>query len=52
MDLKNGKIVKELYGIEGNYNCIQKVIHPFYGECLISQDSSGAILFWKNKYFY
>ena len=52
IDLKSKKIIKELFGIEGNEKSIQKVDHPYYGECLISQDSSGTISFWNNKQFY
>ena len=37
VNLKSGKIIKDLFGHNKYILDIQKIIHPKYGECLISQ---------------
>ena len=37
LELKEGSIIKKLYGHEKEVVCIKKIIHPKYGKCLISQ---------------
>ena len=36
--MKNGLIVKSLIGHNNEVLTIKKIIHPKYGECLISQN--------------
>jgi hypothetical protein len=40
INIKYGMIVDEILGHNGNVICIQKIIHPKFGQCLISQGSS------------
>ena len=50
--LKNGNIIKKLKGHENKVCSIKKIIHPQYGECLISQGyKKDQIKIWiyKNK---
>jgi len=47
IDLKEGKCIKR---IEGHYNyvCrIEKINHPLYGICLLSNDYDGNLILWK-----
>ena len=37
INLKNGKIIKSLFGNNETIFTIKKIIHPKYGECIISQ---------------
>ena len=47
VELKTGKIIKELYNQEGSVKSLTQFIHPKYGQCLISQDQySGKIKLW------
>ena len=47
LELKNGLIVKTLNGHNLHVNGIKKLIHPKYGECLISQNSwESQIKLW------
>ena len=39
IDLKNGKIINELTGHNRGVSLIKKVVHPIYGECLISKEA-------------
>ena len=41
IDLKNGKEIKDLTGHNNFVLTIKKIIHPKYGECLVSQDCHG-----------
>ena len=38
IDLKNGLINMNLNGFKNKVLCIKKILHPKYGECLISQE--------------
>ena len=50
IDLKNGKVVKNLEGHNKDVLTIKKIIHPEYGECLISQSlSKDQLKKWINK---
>ena len=52
IDLEKGIIVKKLYGtyIRGMVT-IKKIIHPKYGECIISQgEYLNSIKLWGQKY--
>ena len=50
VDLKNGKIIKNLTGHTSDVLTIKKIKHPLYGECLISQSLSKDMLkIWVNK---
>ena len=48
IDLKEGKIIKELNGHYQEVTAIQKISHPKYGECLISHGCDSIIL-WNGK---
>ena len=48
IDLKDGKIIKELNGHNLEVSTIQKIFHPKYGECLISHGLDSIIL-WNGK---
>ena len=44
VDLKNGSIIKELN--EGGFiSTIKKIIHPYYGECILSLNSSNIKIY-------
>ena len=47
IDLNNSKIIRELSGHNQVVSTIKKIIHPKYGECLISHGLDSIIL-WKN----
>ena len=49
--IKNNKlnVVKRLNEHNELIPCIKKILHPIYGECLISQDFKGIIKLWVNK---
>ena len=51
IELNNGKIINNLVASNNYIVCIKKIIHPKFGECLISQgDSKEQIKIWmKNK---
>ena len=47
VNLKTGEIIKDLIGHNNYVLDIQKVIHPKYGQCLISQgDEDDQIKLW------
>ena len=49
LELKNEILVKTLEG-HNNHCTIKKIIHPQYGECLISQNNlNSKIKMWKNN---
>ena len=45
-DLTQGKFVKSLKGHTSTVCSIEKVVHPKYGECLISQGLDGKLKMW------
>ena len=47
ININNGKIIKSLSGHREEVITIKKVIHPKYGECLISY--GGDIILWTKK---
>ena len=50
IDLKNGLINMNLNGFKNKVLCIKKILHPKYGECLISQEyEKEAIKFLSNN---
>ena len=50
VDIKKKIIVKNLYGHINKVITLAKIIHPKYGECLISQAfKKDKIKLWKNK---
>ena len=50
IELKNGNIIKTLSGHNSEVITIKKIIHPIYGECIISQGrGNGQIKLWINK---
>ena len=50
VDIENEKVVNSLFGHSNNILTIKTVIHPFYCECIISQELySGQIKLWINK---
>ena len=49
IELKNGLIVKSLSSHEKEVITVKKIIHPKYGECLISQNlGKSKIKLWVN----
>ena len=51
IELKNGKIIKNLIGHINKVISIKKIIHPTYGDILISQGwQNDQIKLWINKY--
>jgi len=40
IDIKNKKFIMDLIGHNGTLKTIKKIIHPQYGECLISQSTN------------
>ena len=50
VNLKDGKIIKELLGHNGYVLDLKKINHPKYGECLLSQgDEKSPIKLWVIK---
>ena len=50
LDLKKMNIIKNLIGHNNEVITIKKIIHPLYGECLISQGlENDQIKLWVNK---
>ncbi len=47
ININNDKIIKSLSGHEGSVITIKKIIHPKYGECLISYGED--IILWKKN---
>ena len=45
LELNKGYIIKRLTGHDGKVTCIKKIIHPKYGECLVSIEFSGTIIY-------
>ena len=45
-DLTQGKFVKSFKGHTSTVCSIEKVVHPKYGECLISQGLDGKLKMW------
>ena len=53
IDIIDGKIISEIGGIHDD--CVigvKKIIHPIYGECLLSNDDEGKIKLWVNESYY
>ena len=50
IDLKNKSIVKNLIGHNNSVLTIKKIIHPKFGECIISQNSNNEIKLWTKNY--
>jgi len=49
LDLKNHKITDIIkYGLS-SINIVKKIIHPVYGECLISLEKKNIIKLWKSS---
>ena len=42
IDLNTKKVIKELNGHRDRILSIKKIIHPKYGECLITQDADKS----------
>ena len=42
IDLNTKKVIKDLNGHKKRILSIKKIIHPKYGECLISQDADDS----------
>ena len=50
IDLKNGKVIKNLVGHNNEVLTVKKIIHPKYGECLISESYlQDQLKLWINK---
>ena len=50
VELKTGKIIKEYSGHNNLVLTLKKIIHPKYGDCLVSQARlNDKIIIWKNK---
>ena len=50
LDLKKMNIIKNLIGHNNEVITIKKIIHPLFGECLISQGlENDQIKLWVNK---
>ena len=50
IDLNNYRVIKELKSNNSSILSIKKILHPQYGECLISQGKyNGQIQLWINK---
>ncbi len=50
IEIKNGLIVKCLDGHTNEVITVKKIIHPIYGECLVSQNGGEShIKFWINQ---
>ena len=50
IDLQLNKVIKNFYGHKENVTTIKKIIHPQYGECLISKGGySDKFKLWINK---
>ena len=51
VDINKGEIINYLIGHNNSVICIKKIIHPNYGEYLISQGYlNDGIKFWKKKF--
>lgn len=49
IDLKSGKIIKNLFNYNSHISCIKTLEHPLFGQCLISQGwFHEQIKLWKN----
>ena len=52
VEINTGEIIDNLYGHNNEVLSIQKIIHPKYGECLISQGIGNEyIKLWINKIY-
>ena len=49
ININKGTIIKNLLGHKGAVTSVKKIIHPKYGECLVSFDINSIILWRKNK---
>ena len=49
LELKNGKIIKNLDGHNECVTTLKKIVHPQFGNCLISQSLDNTIKLWINK---
>jgi hypothetical protein len=52
MELKNGAINANLNDFNNKVLCIKKIMHPLYGECLITQgyEKEQIKIFCKKKF--
>ena len=48
-DLKNGTYLKKYDGHTSTCCAVEKIVHPKYGECLISHALDGKLKLWINK---
>lgn len=48
-DLKNGQYLKKYDGHTSTCCALNKIVHPKYGECLISHALDGKLKLWINK---
>ena len=46
LDLNNYKVIKQFQCDNGSILTIKKIVHPKYGECLISLGNRGSIKLW------
>ena len=49
-DLEKGENIKKYKGHKGNIISFQKILHPIYGESLLSISSDKTIKVWSSKY--
>jgi len=50
IQLKKGIIIKDLVGHNNRVSTVKKIIHPIYGECIISQGKyNDQIKLWIHK---
>ena len=53
LEIKKGKVIKELIGHKGPIINTKKIVHPKYGECLISNGLNDTEIFlWTIKVSY
>jgi WD40 repeat protein len=50
-DLKAGTYLKKYDGHTSTCCAVEKIVHPKYGECLISHALDGKLKLWINKNF-
>ena len=48
IEINKGKVIKKLTGHENTVSTIKKVVHPKYGQCLISSGNDNKIKIWIN----
>ena len=49
IDLSGGKLVKSFKGHSSTVCSLEKIVHPKYGECLISQALDGKLKVWASQ---